>query len=96
MDGIRRRAWSVFVTFGWLAVAGATAIFAQAPAQNEYKPVSPGDLALEQLPATPLVFAAYSIVWVVLITYVFLLWQRLRRVEQEMTSLRARLDQPRR
>jgi CcmD family protein len=94
MDGIRHRAWSAIVTLGLHAVAGTAAIVAQA--QDEFKPASPDDLALERLPATPFVVAAYAIVWIVLIGYVFVLWRRLGRVEQEMAALTARLDQPRR
>lgn len=93
MNGIRHRVWSAIVT-GLIAVAGTTALVAQA--QDEFKPASSDDLALERLPATPFVFAAYAIVWIVLIGYVFFLWRRLDRVEQEMAALTVRLNQPRR
>lgn len=63
-------------------------------AQDGFVPVNPGELGQEQLPATPLVFAAYAFVWVALLTYVFTLWRRLSKVERELvdvnTQLRAR------
>jgi CcmD family protein len=65
----------------------------QAPgaAQEEFVPVSPDELDQEQLPAAPLVFAAYAFVWFALVTYVFVLWRRLTQVERELAQLSARL-----
>ena len=91
---VRRCAWSFVATVGLLAVTAAAGLFAQA--ENEFKPVTAEQAALEKLPATPFVFWAYAIVWVVLIAYVFSLWRRLGRVEQEMAALSSRLAQPRR
>lgn len=45
----------------------------------------------EQLPAAPMVIAAYSVVWVVLIVYIWMLWRRLSRVEREIADLTRRL-----
>jgi CcmD family protein len=53
-------------------------------------PVAPGELGQEQLPATPLVFAAYAFVWVALLVYVFSLWRRLTRVERELSEVATR------
>jgi CcmD family protein len=79
--------------------AGASVLLAQGPAQEAqetFRPVSPDELALERLPATPFVFWAYAIVWLVLIGYVFFLWRRVGRVEQELAALTVRLDERRR
>lgn len=45
----------------------------------------------EVLPATPLVFYAYGFVWVALMAYVWMLWRRMSRVEQDLDSVRKRL-----
>ena len=45
----------------------------------------------ETLPATPLVYVAYGFVWVALMTYVFLLWRRIARVERELADVNAKL-----
>jgi CcmD family protein len=76
--------------------AGALVLLAQEPAQETFRPVSPDELALERLPATPFVFWAYALVWIVLIGYVFFLWRRVGRVEQELAALTVRLDERRR
>jgi CcmD family protein len=56
-----------------------------------FEPVRPGDLGQEQLPATPLVFAAYAFVWLAVLAYVFYLWRRLTAVERELADVSARL-----
>ena len=78
-----------------LGSACAVVLLAQEPAK-EFLPASPDDLALERLPATPFVFWAYALVWIVLIGYVFFLWRRVGRVEQELAALTVRLDERRR
>jgi CcmD family protein len=52
-------------------------------AQDEFVPVE--DLPdSEKLPAAPFLIAAYTIVWLVLLAYVWSLWRRLTHVEQEL------------
>ena len=46
----------------------------------------------EVLPATPLVFYAYAFVWVALIGYVFFLWRRMARIEQDLAAVGRRLQ----
>ena len=51
--------------------------------------------AAETLPATPLVYIAYSGIWLVLLLYVFMLWRKLQRVEkdlQQVSSARPGVD----
>lgn len=47
--------------------------------------------AQEQIPAAPLVMAAYAFVWAALLVYVWTVWRRLARVEREVHDLSARL-----
>ena len=43
----------------------------------------------EQLPAAPLLVAAYAFVWVAVMVYVWSIWRRLNKVEAEMRALGA-------
>lgn len=46
----------------------------------------------EILPATPLVFYAYGFVWIALLGYLWAIWRRVDRVEQDIARVRRRLD----
>jgi CcmD family protein len=46
----------------------------------------------EQLPAAPLLVAAYAFVWVALMVYLWSIWRRLGKVEDEMRALESRLS----
>ena len=75
----------------WLVlVSAATALALQPPAaQSEYVPVK--DLPpVDQLPAAPLLVAAYSIIWLVAMFYLWTIWRRLGKVEAEMRALEQR------
>jgi CcmD family protein len=48
-------------------------------------------LAREQLPAAPLVIGAYAVAWVVVFGYLWSIWQRIGRVEQELADVGRRL-----
>jgi CcmD family protein len=69
-------------------LALATPVVAQQPpsAQSEYVPAAPGT-ATEQLPAAPLVIAAYAFVWVAAMGYVWSIGRRLTKVEDDMRAL---------
>jgi CcmD family protein len=56
-------------------------------AQDGFVPMSevPQD---EKLPAAPLVFGAYSVIWLALLVYVAGLWRRLGTVERELQELK--------
>ena len=73
-----------------LSAAPATA-FAQTPTQppaatDQFVPM---DEIPEQdkLPAAPYLIGAYMIVWLMLLFYVWSLWHRLQRVEEELKRL---------
>ena len=86
----------------WLAVALAVGLsvsaFAQTPppqptpaAIDQFVPMSQA-APREVLPATPLVFYAYAFVWLALIGYVFSIWRRMARVEQDLAAVQRRLQ----
>ncbi len=66
----------------------------QPPAQEEFVPLSeiPPD---EQIPAFTLVASAYTLVWLVLVGYVWSVSRRLHAVESELTSLARKPPVPR-
>jgi CcmD family protein len=64
-------------------------LLAQEP-QSEFIPVKEIP-ASEQLPAAPLVIAAYAFVWIAFLAYVWLMWRRLGKVEGELAALSGRL-----
>ena len=72
-----------------LTVALTAAALAQA--QEGFTKMSPEDMAKESLPAAPLVYTAYAIVWLGLAIYVFTLWRRLGRVERDLADVQSRL-----
>ena len=92
-----RRFWRAAASVAATGVWSAVALSAQGQgpvtaAQDGFVPIRPGDVVQEQLPAAPLVFAAYAFVWLALATYVFLLWRRVSRVERELAQVSARLQ----
>jgi CcmD family protein len=67
----------------------APALLAQPPQQNEYVPIDQLP-PQETLPAAPLLIAAYIVVWLGLMTYLWWIWRRIGRVEAEMQALQRR------
>jgi CcmD family protein len=83
---------AVFAVAPLVAQAGSQPAGQSQPAdaQGGFVPVK--DLPpQEQIPAAPLVMAAYAFVWVALLVYVWTVWRRLARVEHEVHELSARL-----
>ncbi len=60
------------------------------PAQEGFVPIDQLK-PKEELPAAPLVMAAYSVAWLVIFGYVWSIWRRLNQVEQEIASVRQRV-----
>ena len=74
-----------------MLLVGPAFAAAQAPqppssAQSEFVPAVPG-AATEQLPAAPLVIAAYAFVWVATMGYVWTIARRLNKVEDDLHAL---------
>jgi CcmD family protein len=62
----------------------------QAPAgQSEYVAVDQLP-PVEQLPAAPLLIAAYAFVWLAVFFYVWTVWRRVNKVEDEIRTFRSR------
>lgn len=80
-----------------MVIAAGVLVLAQQPPQappgaaDGFVPVTSLPQA-EQLPAAPMVIAAYAVVWVVLLVYVWMLWRRLGKVEREIADLTRRLQ----
>ena len=70
---------------------GARQAAPQGAPQEEFVPVSSIPQA-EQLPAAPLVIAAYAFVWVALLAYVWSLWKRMTKLERELADLQRRVQ----
>ena len=74
-----------FVLFAASALAG------QPPAgQSEFVPVDSVPVS-DQLPAAPPLITAYAFVWIAAMVYVWTIWRRMNRVEDEMRVLAQKL-----
>ena len=61
------------------------------PAQDEFVPID--ELPPEdQLPAAPLLIAAYAFAWIALLIYIWSLWRRLGLVERELADVARRIS----
>ena len=76
-----------------IGIAIVSAVLLSAPAlaqppspQSGYLPVNEVP-ASDQLPAAPLLVAAYSFVWLALMVYLWTIWRRLGKVEADMQAL---------
>lgn len=81
----RALCWLVTV----LTVVWVTGTSAMAQAPDGFQPAT--NIGRENLPALPLLYAAYGFVWVSLLVYVFVLWRRLDRVEKELHEVTSRI-----
>ena len=85
---VRTAAIAVLVSGLW-----AARVFAQG--DDGFVAAGPGDIVTEHLPAAPLVFAAYAVVWVAVTIYVLTLWRRIGKAEREIAGIASRLEQKR-
>ena len=83
-----------------LMTAGLLVSLAAAPslAMTQQPPEPPAGFvpadsvpAREQLPAAPLVIAAYAVAWVLVFGYLWSIWNRLGRVERELADVTRRV-----
>jgi CcmD family protein len=89
---MRRFVWLTAIALLLCGAPRAEAQEGRAPAgQEEYVPVSQLD-DVEQLPAAPLVIAAYAVIWVGVFLYLWTIWRRLTAVDRELATLRRRLE----
>lgn len=78
----------IFV-LSWFLLVGAPGLGAQPRPPADFVPVEnapPG----EQIPAMPLLGAAYGFIWVGVLGYVWSLARRLQKVEAELADLESR------
>lgn len=59
------------------------------PGQGGFVPMNSLPPA-DQLPAAPLLIAAYAFVWIALMVYLWSIWRRLGTVERDMRALESR------
>ena len=84
------RATSRYLASAALSVVMA-AVTLSAQDKDGFVAAKPGDLG-EHLPATPFVFWAYAVVWLVVVAYVLSLWRRITKAEREIAAVAARLE----
>ena len=83
-----RRLLTALTSFVLLA---APAFALQPPAgQSEFVPVDSVPLS-DQLPAAPLLVTAYAFIWLAVMFYLWTIWRRLNKVEDEMRALARKL-----
>jgi CcmD family protein len=78
-----------------VAVAPGVPVLAQAAqpkgeAQSEFVPVDQLPTQ-EQMPAAPLVIAAYAIAWIGIFIYLASIWRRLQKVDRELADVARRV-----
>jgi CcmD family protein len=73
-------------TFVLSALATMAFAFQPPPGQDGF--VAAKDLPpTEQIPAAPLLVAAYAIIWVAAVFYLWTIWRRLNKVEADIRAL---------
>ena len=85
----RALAVAVVVMMAGLAVAEMAGVEAAVQPQDEFIPldsVPPED----QLPAAPLLVAAYALLWIAVVGYLWTIWRRMGTVERELSDLSRR------
>ncbi len=91
----RRTAFVVLLVAVLATLVSPTIAARQQPqprAQTEFVPV--GELPQqEQLPAAPLVIAAYSVAWVAIFIYLASIWRRMQKVDRELADVARRVTE---
>jgi CcmD family protein len=65
----------------------------QTPAAQEgFVPAKDLPSPQDQVPAAPLVMIAYAVAWAAILIYVWSIWQRLNRVQQEIAAVSRRVE----
>jgi hypothetical protein len=86
------RFWRRVVTVSLVltgALGLATTLSAQPPGQDGFVPVT-GVPVTEQIPAAPLVVGAYAFFLLLMMFYLWTIWRRIGKVEDDMRALERR------
>ncbi len=83
----------------WLGMAALLcSVFVIVGAAREQPPAPPDGFVpadslptQEQLPAAPLLIGAYAVAWVAVFGYMWSIWQRIGRVEQDLAEVSRRV-----
>ena len=88
---MRRILFVLVLLIGPVWAEHSVAQTSQPPAHEGFVPVEnlPNQ---EQLPAAPLVAAAYGVAWAAILIYVWFLWRRLARVERDLADVARRVN----
>ena len=92
MSIVKRLAAAAVLTAALWAVAPGDLAAQTAPppptaAQDEYVPIDQLPDG-EKLPAAPFLIGAYTVAWLAILIYLFMIWRRLGRVEHELQEAR--------
>ena len=89
---LRRRAGTALAVAA-IVLTLAPGVGAQPPASGTPDGFVPLEsvAAKEQLPAAPLVIAAYAFAWIAVFGYLWSIWQRLGRVERDLAEVSRRV-----
>ena len=82
--------WMLLVAAPGLATIDAQQQPPPRAAQDEFVPLDQLP-PQEQLPAAPLLIAAYSVAWIAVAGYLFSIWRRLDRVDRDIAEVGRRL-----
>jgi CcmD family protein len=107
MSNVLMRTAGAWIVAAGLMAAGGSVLLAQAAAPlapapaGQAAPQEPADQFVpvkalpqqDQLPAAPLLVAAYAFVWVTLLVYVWTIGRRLTKVEREIQELSSRVSE---
>jgi len=91
---VRRTWFRVWMIVALLVLIAPLALEAQPSQVDEFRPISPEELAAgqEQISAPLLVFSAYGIVWLTFAFYLLTLWRRVTQVETELHTVVTKLE----
>jgi hypothetical protein len=84
-----------FLFVSALSVASVFAQPRQEPARDQYLPIDQLPPS-ERMPSAPFVIAAYAVIWALAMFYLWTIWRRTAKVEDDLHALARRMkDAPR-
>ena len=80
------------LAFLFVSALSVASLFAQPPtepARDQYLPIDQLPPS-ERMPSAPFVIAAYAVIWAVAMFYLWTIWRRTAKVEEDMQALARR------